>query len=607
MANQYKKFRKSRKNKTEKSLSNLYLLPVLFIIAIVPLIVFAKSIELDGLEKTYWLGGTVHIDFFHYYKAMYFIAGSYIGGLILLVLYWMKQLKFIKTKYYIPLGIYTLFVIISAIFADDADVALRGYIEMFQGVFVLIGYVLFVITIVNLVREEKHIKAIVGAFAFIGLIIGIIGIGQYFGHDIFKTEFGRLLILPKELDALADTLSFRFAEYAVYGTLYNTNFVGSFVALMIPLSFSLYFYQKKILYSILSILFVGLMVFTGFGSNSRAGILGLAVALILIAILFRKEVIRKPLHIIIPFIVLIIVGYGLNKASDGRIINSIKTMSFTKDVAQAQEKSNNTVYLEKMIFDDYTLKILTEEQDLHIEFNANELSFSSLEGDSLEVIRDGQKITFIDEDFQDFSFTRSSDNSYYKVKVYNHRFNIWLTIDGFQLKGATGDFFIPSDPDKIELLEGYGSLFSNRVYMWSRSIPLLKKYIVIGAGPDMFTIAYPQDDYVGKLNYSRVTIVIDKPHNMYLQMGINTGVISLIAMLSIFGMYLFDSFKLFVNSSFLTFKEYIGAGLFAGVTAYLVTGIFNDQIISVTPLFYGMMALGIAINRLVKKDSQIKK
>ena len=287
MSNQYKRYRKSKMNKSEKSLSNLYLLPVLFIIAIVPLIVFAKLIEIDGLEAIYWKGGTLHIDFFHYYKSMYFITASYIGGLILLVLYWLKKLKFIKTKYYIPLGIYTLFVIISAIFADDVDVALRGYIEMFQGVFVLIGYVLFVITIINLVREEKHIKAIVGSFIFVGLIIGFIGVGQYFGYDIFKTEFGRLLILPEELHALGEGLGFLFAEFAVYATLYNTNFVGSFAALMIPLSFALYFYQKRILYIILSLSFVGLMVFIGVGSNSRAGILGVAVALILIVILFR--------------------------------------------------------------------------------------------------------------------------------------------------------------------------------------------------------------------------------------------------------------------------------------------------------------------------------
>jgi hypothetical protein len=309
-----------------------------------------------------------------------------------------------------------------------------------------------------------------------------------------------LLILPKELHNLVEGLEIKSETFTIYGTLYNSNYVGSFAALMIPLSFALYFYQKKILYAILSILFVGLMVFVGFGSNSRAGILGVTSALILISILFRKEVIRKPLYIVIPFFTLLIVGYGLNVVTDGRIIDEIKSLSFTKDIRNAQEIADSSVYIEKMIFDDYTLEISTEEQDLLVKFINNDLYFYTLEGVPLEVVKVGGKITFTDESFQDYSFTRSTDNKYYSVIVYKHRFNIWLTIDGFKFQGLSGDLFIPSDPDKIEFLEDYGSMFSSRIYIWSRSIPMLKNYTVIGAGPDMFGIAFPQDDYVGKLN-----------------------------------------------------------------------------------------------------------
>ena len=602
MSNNYKKSKNKYINNTKHSLSVLYLLPILFIIAFVPLIVFAKAITLDGLEASLWHDGVVQFNFFHYYKAIYFIVASYLGGIILLFLYWTKKLSFVKTKYYIPLGVYFFFVVVSAVFADDIDVALRGYYSLSQGVFVLIGYVLFIITIINLVQQEKHIKNIIWAFIFVGFIIGVIGIGQYFGHDIFKTEFGRLLILPKELHIYSESMNFNFAEYAVYATLYNTNFVGSFAALMIPLSFALYFYQKKPIYIFASILFVVLMVFVGFGSNSRAGIIGLIVALILIAILFRKMIIRKPLHIVIPFVVLVMVGFGLNKVSEGRILNSFKNLSFIKDVESAQTR--NEFYIEDMIFDDYSLEIMTNEQDLHLEFFQNDLHFSNLEGTELEVIKDGKRITFVDEAFQDFSFTRSASDAYYTVVAYERSFKLKLTIDGFKMEGLAGNSELPSDPDKIEFLEGYGSLFSSRVYIWSRSLPLLKNTLIIGAGPDMFPIVFPQDDYVGKLNYSRIDVIFDKPHNMYLQTGINTGVISLIALLSIFTIYIIDSFKLFINNSFLTFKDFIGAGMFVSVTAYLVSGIFNDQIMSVAPLFYGMLALGIAINRLIRLETK---
>jgi hypothetical protein len=92
---------------------------------------------------------------------------------------------------------------------------------------------------------------------------------------------------------------------------------------------------------------------------------------------------------------------------------------------------------------------------------------------------------------------------------------------------------------------------------------------------------------------------------MYVQMGVNTGVISLLAMLTIFGMYIVDSMKLFIKRSFVTFKDYIGVGLFASVTAYLVSGFFNDQIISVAPIFYAMLALGIIVNRMIRSEEEI--
>jgi len=108
------------------------------------------------------------------------------------------------------------------------------------------------------------------------------------------------------------------------------------------------------------------MVFVGFGSNSRAGIIGLIVAFIIMGILFRKMIIQKPLHIVISFVVLVIVSFGLNKASEEHIIDELKNLSFTKDVENAQ--AENKVYLDDIIFDDYSLEIVTNDQDLHLEF-----------------------------------------------------------------------------------------------------------------------------------------------------------------------------------------------------------------------------------------------
>jgi O-antigen ligase len=132
---------------------------------------------------------------------------------------------------------------------------------------------------------------------------------------------------------------------------------------------------------------------------------------------------------------------------------------------------------------------------------------------------------------------------------------------------------------------------------------MLKETIVLGYGPDTYTIEFPQDDVVGKLNsFSSYRTVVDKPHNMYLQIGINTGVISLLAMLSVFMIYLVDSLRILYRKKIESYMDYIGLGLFIGVASYLVAAMFNDQIISVAPLFYGVLGLGMAVNKINRID-----
>ena len=118
-------------------------------------------------------------------------------------------------------------------------------------------------------------------------------------------------------------------------------------------------------------------------------------------------------------------------------------------------------------------------------------------------------------------------------------------------------------------------------------------------------LVFPQEDYVGRFNVGTdgvIDIVIDKPHNMYLQTAINTGVISLLALITIWGIYLIDSFKIYIKGNMESFTEYMGAAVFLSITAYLAAGIFNDSVVSVAPLFWILLGTGIGINRIIKNE-----
>ena len=70
-------------------------------------------------------------------------------------------------------------------------------------------------------------------------------------------------------------------------------------------------------------------------------------------------------------------------------------------------------------------------------------------------------------------------------------------------------------------------------------------------------------------------------------------------------MYAVQSFMLYINRRLYTFKEFIGVSMFISVMSYLAAGLFNDQIVSVAPLFYVMAGLGFAVNYMVRHEQPI--
>lgn len=605
-----KKYEKKIRSKAyykNQPLSTLWLIPLLFIVGIVPLIVFGKVLEIDGLEEEFWKGGSTHIDFFHYYKAVWFSVATYIGFIIVLVLYYLRRIELIKSKYYIPLGIYVVFVIFSAFNAADSTVALRGFMEMFQGVFVLIAYALIVFTTFNLVKEEKHIKAIVTAFVFVGGITAILGITQYFGFDFFHSMFARQLILPSELSDIADAIAFRFGAHTIYATMYNTNFVGSFAALLVPLSIVLFFYIKNRRYQIYAGFFVTAMVFVAFGSNSRAGMIGLFGGMIVMVILFKDVLLNNRAKVGIVLGIVVFVAVSLNIVSDGRTLGQISRLNIFREVERVEGRIEETAYFQDIIFDHYSIKILTDKETIEMRVEENSLRFFDSEGERLSIAQDDEDIyRFHDERYsEDFSVNMHQNNRF-TLSIYQQDIGAVVTSDDLYLIGWRGEIINElKNPARLTFLDGYEQMFSSRIFIWSRSIPMMFDAFFIGEGPDMYPIAYPQDEYLGRLN-GISSAIVDKPHNMYMQIGINTGVISLLALLSIFAFYIIDSFKIYFKKNYKTFIDYIGLGVLISIISYLGAGFFNDQILSVAPLFYLLLGLGLAINHKLNLTKNIE-
>ena len=123
--------------------------------------------------------------------------------------------------------------------------------------------------------------------------------------------------------------------------------------------------------------------------------------------------------------------------------------------------------------------------------------------------------------------------------------------------------------------------------------------------------------------YGAANIVVDKPHNWFLQTAVNTGIVSLLLLLWFLAGILLDGLRLRFGRSVKGMEALFGdpvagsimgtgsmsddqetfarnvllTGIFCGVVGYALAGVFNDSVVSVAPVFWTVMGLGIGMLR----------
>ena len=155
------------------------------------------------------------------------------------------------------------------------------------------------------------------------------------------------------------------------------------------------------------------------------------------------------------------------------------------------------------------------------------------------------------------------------------------------------------DSPVFDLLGG----FSGRGYIWSKSIPILKDTLILGSGPDTYSFMFPQYDYVSLIQNGWEKMLITKPHSMYLQTGIQTGVLSLIAYLIFNGWYVIRSMKLYFKKKLDTFTEQCGAAIFVAVISFLIAGLVNDSTVGTSIVYWTLLGIGFACSSIVEKNA----
>ncbi len=604
-----------REKKQKKELNIYCLLPLILAFSAVPLVVMLKVVPLDDITYRYWIGTKNNSDFFSYYKAVLLMICTVLSAAAYFAARYRRELTPRPLpQYYIPAAVYAFFIILSTLLSKYPATAGMGFADRYEGVYVLLSYLAIAFFAANMINSEKHLK-ICMAFLFISAgIIGTIGILQFFGLDFFRSYIGKLLILTPKYKSAISTLDFKFGKHTIYTTLYNTNFVGSYMAMLFPLALAAFLHVKKGYLKILTGIFACLMFANWIGCRSRAGYVGGIVAVLLLAVLTRKNIVKNLKSVLALLVCFVLIFAGMDSTAGGslggRILTTLSNIGdyTASDEERKIELASEAVVLKDIVLSGKKTSIVYGEDTLNLTLIGNEVVFSDTKGKQL-VIKNNEAgyITFEDERYSAYTIVSNRAQNTLEVKLDKMQFGLFLDQSGFKIIGERNIQLDKIDYPEAFGFEGMEKFASMRGYIWSRSIPMLKKNILFGGGPDTYAIQFPQHDYVGKLRaFDTLHQIVDKPHNMYLQIGINTGVLSLIAVIVLLAVYFISSVKIYFFRELADEKSFIGGALFAAVLGYAAAGFANDSLVSVAPVFWALLGIGISCNYINTKEKAVE-
>ncbi|ROR31483.1 oligosaccharide repeat unit polymerase [Mobilisporobacter senegalensis] len=595
---------------------NWYLLPIVFIVSILPLIVRMKVYN-TGLSGFNWFwNNDTQFDFFLYNKSMVFTIITFI---ITMLLIWniishkffnSKGINILKengiykfTFSLIPLGMYALLALLSTIFSEYSSFGYTGIFEQFESIFVILGYCILVYYVFLITNSEEDIKLIVKYLLVSIMILCVLGLTQATSHDFFASDLGKRLIVPSEHWNILDQLKFNFEDNRVYLTLYNPNYVGLYTSLISPILLVLLLFTKQRKLQILYSIAIAGLILCMIASSSRNGFVALCVSLAFILILFRKLII-KHWKFSIGIISFLIIAFLSINAITGNVfiqrLHSIVTDVKTPEYPLSSILTNDNNI--EIIYNNNKLLIQTELNDQ----NLFDFTLTDENGDEIQTTLDRSSSTYYIDNtrFNTITLQQAHLDSVASFNVIIDGVNWYFT----NQLGDNTYYYINNYGRFDKIINAESAIFtdfekmgSGRGYIWSRTLPLLKNHVLLGSGADTFSLVFPQNDYIGRYHNDYISSLITRPHNMYLQMALQTGVLSLIAFLTFYIMYFISCIRLYFKSNFENYYMQIGAAIFVGTIGYMVSGLFNDSTITVSPIFWLLMGMGMAINYKLKK------
>lgn len=592
-------------NKKSKKINiNIYNAPLIFVVAVVPLIMRFHEYDTKLGEYGWFLSDSVQIDLFFYGKMVALIICSIYMIIVLTYKYLYRKQQVKKAYMFFSLLIYAVFVIISTIFSNNIYFSVFGSYEHFESVFVILSYCIIAFYTYEIVDDIRILKSIFPWF-LTGIVLMLsIGVLQGIGKDPLNSVIGLKII------GVPDGFNADISDSVPYLTLHNPNFAGIYTAIMAQILITIAICAKKKFTRFFCIFLLSIDIFVLYKSGSKTALIVL-FAVFFIYSVFMRQYIKKNLWKYVCIIGVVCACFFLT--------NVIYGNKLLKDVGYTVK--NTTVE------DHYLEYIETLDDRVQMSYNGKLIIFA------MSVDEDGKYCMKVsDGDGNNYETKYNEETDCYEIaddkgsvsyKIYNNNSFTGFVVNVENINWKFSNCMKENDSSYYSYANGkplklhkneidYRGYFAEhpqfaslRGFIWSRTFPLLRNHFLIGSGPDTFITEFPNDAIVDKTNVGFKYNYIDRPHNLFLQIFVQTGGISLIAICIFFATYIIDSFKLLIKCDTACEKSFInniGIGILFSVIIYLLMFITNDSNSGNSPFFFFLLGLGFAVNELIKND-----
>lgn len=470
--------------------------------------------------------------------------------------------------------IYMVATILSTLFSDYPSLAFWGNVNSCEGMLTLLAYPVLFVTATEVFSVEENQKYLKGVLCTLCTITVLLSLVEFFYEPVLK-----ILWREDHFGKYTDMLVLTF---------YNPSYYAAFSLLLVQLCGVFFFLEEKFRYQILWGFYAVGMTFCVIASKSTAAFYLMTLEWILLLMGFGvyakskcvkgKEILKKIFVLVLGILILIC----LNFISDGKLFQVASQTS----VNETREIHRESFFeLKDIEITDGKVALVGKEHTLIAQLVPDEkISFVDENRKEVAVSVSDEKIIFSDS-YRDITAWIESDALTFDLGyrdpihfyIYNGEFYPMLT-DGSILSNIDGNGIDAGD---------FVHFATGRGFFWVNSLPVLKECLLLGHGAGTFQMYFKQYDYVGLLNSQGTTeILVDKPHNYYIQTAVQSGIPAAVALIIFFIMILFSGLVKVVCK-----KELFLFGLVLSAGAFLVFEIFTDSCVTVNPLFWILLGI----------------